>query len=98
MPWSRIVEFSDPLSLEAALQSVSQAEIIPTVRGQYQVQATQIGMDKLRMQRFQVNLPQIVTVATALDRKSIGFLVEGSSSDLHHCGLEVAPGDILVWQ
>jgi AraC-like DNA-binding protein len=97
MPWSRVVEFYDPLSLEAALQSVSQAEILPTVRGQYQVQATQIGMDKLRMQRFQVNLPQIVTVAAAPDRKSIGFLVEGSSSDLHHCGLAVAPGDILVY-
>jgi AraC-like DNA-binding protein len=97
MPWSRIVEFSDPLSLEAALQSVSQAEILPTVRGQYQVQATQIGMDKLRMQRFQVNLPQIVTVAAAPDRKSIGFLVEGGSSDLHHCGLKVAAGDMLVY-
>ena len=97
MPWSKVVDFSDPLSLEAALQSVAQAEILPTVRGPFQVQATQIGMDKLRMQRFQIHLPQIVTVAAAPDRRSIGFLVEGSSSNVHHCGLEVAPGDILVY-
>jgi AraC-like DNA-binding protein len=97
MPWSRVVDFSDPLALEAALQSVTQAEILPTVRGPFQVQATQIGMDKLRMQRFQIHLPQITTVATAPDRKSIGFLVEGSSPDLRHCGLDVAPGDILVY-
>jgi AraC-like DNA-binding protein len=54
-------------------------------------------MDTLRMQRFQVDLPQIATVATAPDRKCIGFLLEGTSSDLHHCGLKVTPGDILVY-
>jgi hypothetical protein len=48
------------------------------------------------MQRFQVDLPQIATLSTAPDRKSIGFHIEGSLSDLHHSGLKVAPGDILV--
>jgi AraC-like DNA-binding protein len=97
MPWSRVVNFSDPLELQAALQSTAQAEILPTVRGRFQAAATQIGMDRLRMQRFQIDLPQIVTVATAPDRKSIGFLTEGSSSDFHHSGLKVAPGDILIY-
>lgn len=97
MPWSRIVSFSDPLALQAALQSTTQAEILPTVRGRFQVEATQIGMDTLRMQRFQVDLPQIATIVTARDRKSIGFHIEGSSSTLHHSGLKVAPGDILVY-
>ena len=97
MPWSRVVNFSDPLSLQAALQSTTQAEILPTARGRFQVEATQIGMDRLRMQRFQVDLPQIATLVTAADRKSIGFLIEGSLSDLHHSGLKVAPGDILVY-
>ena len=97
MPWNRVTNFSDPLSLQAALQSATQAEILPTARGPFQVEATQIDTDRLRMQRFQVDLPQIVTVATAPDRKIIGFLIEGSSSDLHHSGLKVAPGDILVY-
>jgi AraC-like DNA-binding protein len=97
MPWSRVVNFSDPVSLQGALQSATQAEILPTVRGQFQAQATQIGMDRLRMQRFQIHLPQIVTVATAPERRSIGFLIEGSSSDLHHCGLKVATGNMLMY-
>jgi AraC-like DNA-binding protein len=97
MPWSRVINFSDPLSLQGALQSAIQAEILPTVRGRFQVQATQIGLDRIRMQRFQIQLPQIVKVATAPDRKSIGFLLEESASDLHHCGLKVGPGDILVY-
>ena len=97
MPWSRVVNFSDPLSLQAALQSTTQAEILPTARGRFQVEATQIGMDRLRMQRFQVDLPQIATLATAPDRKCIGFLLEGNSSDLHHSGLRATPGDILVY-
>src|SRR5262245_18253112 len=49
------------------------------------------------MQRFQADLPQLATIATAPDRKSIGFLLEGSLSDLHHSGLKVAAGDILVY-
>lgn len=97
MPWSRVVHFSDPLSLQAALQSATQAEILPTVRGRFRAEATQIGMDKLRMQRFEVDLPQITTVTTASDRKSIGFLIEGGSSDLYHSGLEITRGDILVY-
>ena len=97
MPWSRVVNFSDPPSLQAALQSVTQAEILSTVRGRFQVEATLICMETLRMQRFKVDLPQIATIATLPDRKSIGFLLEGSSSALYHSGLKVIPGDILVY-
>jgi AraC-like DNA-binding protein len=54
-------------------------------------------MNALRMQRFVVALPLVSTVETAPDRKSIGFLIEGSSSNLQHCGLQVTPNDILVY-
>jgi AraC-like DNA-binding protein len=66
-------------------------------KGSFQVEATQIGLHKLRMQRFKVALPQIITVATAPDRKAIGFLIEARSSSLQHCGLEVTASDILVY-
>jgi AraC-like DNA-binding protein len=97
MPWSKVVIFTDPFPCQAALQSTSQAEVLPTARGSFRVEATQIGMNKLRMQRFEVALPQIITLMIAPDRKSIGFLIEGNSSNLQHCGLEVAPSDILVY-
>ena len=97
MPWSKVVTFTDPFPCQAALQSTSQAELLPTARGSFRVDATQIGMDKLRMQRFEVALPQISTVMVAPDREAIGFLIEGNSSNLQHRGLEVLPNDILVY-
>jgi AraC-like DNA-binding protein len=97
MPWSKVVTFADPVPCQAALQSIAKAEILPVARGRFHVEATQIGMDKLRMQRFSVALPQIDTVETSLDRKAIGFLLEENSSGLQHCGLKVTPNDILIY-
>jgi AraC-like DNA-binding protein len=97
MAWSRVFAFADPLPCAAALQSTTQAEILPTERGRFEVQVTQIVIEKLRMQRFTVALPQIATVAISPDRKAIGFLTEASASSLQHCGLEVMPNNILVY-
>ncbi|WP_407174890.1 hypothetical protein [Bradyrhizobium sp. STM 3562] len=94
MPWSRVLSFTDPLACQAAVQA-GDVEILPTARGRFHVEMTQIGMDKLWMQRFGVVLPQISTIATAHDRMAIGF-VETSSPNLQHCGVEVTPNDILV--
>jgi hypothetical protein len=52
MPWSRVLNFTDPLPCQAALLSNVEAEILPVARGSFHVEATQIGMNKLRMQRF----------------------------------------------
>ena len=97
MPWSRVLTYTDPLTCQAGLQSTAHAEILPLAKGNFQVEATQIGLDRLRLQRFKIALPQITTVVTAPDRKSVGFLIEGSSSTLQHCGLEVTEDDILVY-
>jgi AraC-like DNA-binding protein len=95
MPWNRVLRFTDPLSCQAAVQA-SDVEILPTTRGDFHVEITQIGMNRLWMQRFQVSLPQVNTVASKPDRRSIGFLTESNSSPLQHCGLDVLPGDIVV--
>jgi len=97
MPWSRVIAFTDPSPFQAALQSTVSAEILPVTPGCFRVEATQIGMDKLRLQRFRVALPQIYTVETSPDRKSIGFLLEGSSSGLQHRGQKVTLKDIVVY-
>lgn len=96
MPWSKVVQFDDPLACQAELQSTAQAEMLPTAKGTFHVEATQIGMDTLRLQRFHVVLPQIGTYTIATDRRSVGFLVEGNASDMTHCGLRVTPADVLV--
>jgi hypothetical protein len=71
-------------------------EILPTKRGRFHAEITQIGMNKLWMQRFKMSLPQLSNVAIRPGRKVIGFLIETSSSIVHHCGMEVTPNDILV--
>jgi AraC-like DNA-binding protein len=96
MPWSKVVQFGDPLACQAALQSVAQAEMLPTAKGTFHIEATQIGMETLRLQRFHVVLPQVGTYTIATDRRSIGFLAEENASDMTHCGLQVTPADILV--
>jgi AraC-like DNA-binding protein len=58
---------------------------------------TQIGMNKLRMQRFSIALPQINTVTIASEKRPIAFLSESSSSSLQHCGTEVTSNDIVVY-
>src|SRR6516162_5272184 len=63
MAWARVLAFADPLPCAAALQSTAQAEILPTERGRFGAEVTQIGIEKLRMQRFAVALPQVITVA-----------------------------------
>ncbi|WP_454618317.1 helix-turn-helix domain-containing protein [Bradyrhizobium cenepequi] len=70
--------------------------MLPTTRGDFWAEITQIGMDRLWMQRFHVSLPQVSTVASRPGRRSIGFLTECNSSPLQHCGLNVLSGDIIV--
>ncbi|MGY3621428.1 helix-turn-helix domain-containing protein [Bradyrhizobium sp. USDA 10063] len=97
MPWAKVLKFSDPFPCQGAVQGAD-VEILPTMRGEFRAEITQIGMNRLWMQRFDVRLPQVSTIASKPDRRSIAFLTESNSSPLQHCGLNVLPGDIIVNQ
>jgi len=95
VPWSRVFSFTDPLAFQAVVQ-FADLELFPTSKGSFHAEITQIGMNRLWMQRFHVSLPEVNTVAVKPGRRSIGFLAEPNSSPLLHCGLKVLPGDIIV--
>jgi AraC-like DNA-binding protein len=97
MARSRVVLFDDPSLCAAALQSPTQAEILPTARGHFEVEATQIVLGKLRVQRLTSTLPHITTVVASPDRKAIGFIAEANASAFQHCGLDILPSNILVY-
>ena len=97
MPWSRVLTFVDPFQCQSAIQSVNQAEILPTARGNLHIEMTQVGMTKVRMQRFKVNIPMISTVVIASDRRAVGFLLEQSCCGLQHCGMPVTENDIFMY-
>jgi AraC-like DNA-binding protein len=93
MAWSRVLHFTDPYPCQQAVNSC-EVEILPTSKGNFVAGLTQVVMNNVRMQRFHVALPQISTVTIDPDRKVVGFLTE--QSQLKHCGIEVAPGEIFV--
>jgi AraC-like DNA-binding protein len=92
---SRVFSFADPSACQAAIRFADLA-LFPTAKGSFHAEITQIGMNKLWMQRFRVSLPEVNTVAVKPGRRSIGFLADPNSSPLLHCGYEVLPGDIVV--
>ena len=94
MPWSRVLSFTDPLACQESVQG-GHVQFLPTMKGKFQAEIMQVGMNKLWMQRFAFALPQITVVTKSPDRKSIGFLVGTNSSNLQHCGTEVTPSDIF---
>lgn len=96
MPWNRVVEFSDPQAFDAARQSIVQGQVLPTAKGSYYAEATQIGLSTLRLQRFKIALPQITTYTTVSDREAIGFFTHDNSSNIQICGRLVTPEDIIV--
>jgi AraC-like DNA-binding protein len=93
--WSRVFSFSDPSQCKAVVWSAD-IEIFPTERGCFHAKMTQIGMNRLLVQRFRAALPQVNTIAVKPGRRSIGFLTEANTSAFLHCGLEVFSGDVVV--
>ena len=96
VPWSRVLSFNDPFLCQTAVQG-GKVEILPTTRGAFRAELTQIGMNRVWMQRFDLAQPLVSTVAANVDRKVIGFLADDGSPQLQHCGLEVAPHHMLVY-
>jgi AraC-like DNA-binding protein len=93
--WSRVFSFSDPSQCKAVVWSAD-IEIFPTVRGCFHAKMTQIGMNRLFVQRYRASLPQVNIIAVKPGRRSIGFLTEANVSALLHGGVEVVAGDVVV--
>lgn len=58
MPWNRVLSFTDPYCCQVAVQGAV-VELYPTTRGHFHADLTQIGLNRLWMQRFHQKLPQI---------------------------------------
>ena len=95
MPWSRVLKFDDPYCCQMAIQA-AEVEIYPTTRGKFHSDITQIGLNRLWMQRFHQQLAQVNSVAIRPGRKVIGFLTKEHQPTLQHCGMDVSAGTIIV--
>lgn len=95
MPWSRVFDFTDPYCCQVAIQAAD-VELYPTAKGAFHAHLTQIGLDRLWMQRFHLRLPQVAASAIRPGRRVIGFITNEHGPVLLHSGMAVSPGDIIV--
>ncbi|WP_128971217.1 AraC family transcriptional regulator [Bradyrhizobium tropiciagri] len=89
------MRIEDPLLCPSAVQGM-ETNVFPTKRGQLDLTIEQIGLDRLWMSRYEVNLPQIARFAVRPGRRSISFLPQLEGPSIQHCGMDVAPGDIVI--
>ncbi len=94
MPWSKVLSFTDPFPYQAAIRAAD-VELLPTARGEFRAELTQINLNQLWMQRFREKLPQVFTSKVRPGRKVIGFLT-GEQRAIQHCGMDLSPRDIVI--
>lgn len=88
-----MLRINDPLLCRTALVG-SDVEILPTAKGLFAADITQVGLNRLRLARYQLSLPHVSSVSLDPSRRIIGFLTESGS--LRYCGRKILLGDIII--
>ncbi|MET4155666.1 AraC-like DNA-binding protein [Bradyrhizobium sp. RT9b] len=95
MFWIRTMRIEDPQLCPSAVRGC-ELNIFPTKRGEFDLKIEQIGLNRLWMSRYEVNLPQVNKLAVRPGRRSISFLTQLEGPPIQHCGMDVSPGDIII--
>jgi AraC-like DNA-binding protein len=95
MSWSRVISFTDPFAYQSAFRSV-EVELFPTAKGKFCAELTQVTMSKLWVHGAHEDLPRVYIGVVKPHRTAIGFLTRPNQPAMHHCGMEVLPGDIII--
>ena len=95
MPSSQVLTFADPVPYQSAIRAAD-LEVLPTAKGVFYAELTQVSFDRLWMQRAHEALPRVYVGSISADRKPIGFLTKANQPAMQHRGLDVAVGDIIV--
>jgi AraC-like DNA-binding protein len=73
VPWSKVLTFTDPHPYTSAVLTADM-KLFPTAKGDFRAQLTQVVLNRLRMQRFEENLPRVHAGAIRRERKVFTFL------------------------
>jgi len=92
MAWNRALTIDDPLQCRTVLANAD-FEILPTAKGIFQADFTQVGLNRIWLSRYRLSLPQVSSLNLG-SRKTFGFLTEPSL--LRYCGTEISVGDIII--
>jgi AraC-like DNA-binding protein len=95
VPSSQFLTFADPVRYQSAIRAAD-IEVLPTAKGVFHAELTQVSLDRLWMQRAHETLPRVFVGSISADRKAIGFLTKANQPAMQHRGMDVAVGDIIV--
>jgi AraC-like DNA-binding protein len=93
VPSSRTLNFSDPFPYQKALR-LADVELLPTKKGEFRGELTQITFDKVWMQHGTESLPNVVAGTVKQIRQSITFA--SNDRETVYRGVNVLPGGIIV--
>lgn len=95
MPSSSVLTFTDPFAYQSAFRSV-EVELLPTAKGEFRAELTQVSMSKLWVHGAHEDLPRVYIGTVKPHRAAIGFLTRPDQPAMQHCGMAVLPGDIVI--
>jgi AraC-like DNA-binding protein len=92
---SRVLSFTDPFAYQSAFRSAD-VELVPTAKGKFRAELTQVSMSKLWLHVAHEDLPRVYIGAGKPHLTAIGFLTRLNQPAMRHYGMAVSPGDIIV--
>lgn len=96
MASSSVLTFVDPHPYQAAIRA-AQVEILVTTKGDFRAELTKIDLPRLWMQRGRESLPRISHSHIPAERAPIFFLAGANQPAIHHSGMDLSPGEIMVY-
>ena len=90
-----VAKFTDPERYQAAVRP-AQLEIFVTAKGDFKAQLRRVELSRLWIQRARERLPRVLRSTVSAERPPIFFLASADQAAIHHTGMTVSFGDIVV--
>ncbi len=96
MPQATYSIFTDPFPYQKAIRAAA-VETVVTHKGRFSAELTKIDLLALWMQRGSESLPQTSHSNNSAERTPIFFLTDPDQGEIHHSGMRVGFGDLVVY-
>ena len=97
MSESQFFTFDDPDKFQSTIRAGTY-ELLVKSRGDFHAELTRIDLERLWMQRGDINLPWVMAAANDPERAPLLFLADADQASLGESGMEVSPGEIMVYR
>jgi len=95
MSFGKVLTFTDPFQYQSAIRAAD-VEVVPTTKGRFRCELTQINLNELWIQHFDECLPRIYSATMKPGRQVVGFLMDEHQPAMRHSGMDVSPRHIII--